>query len=78
MKHSLGSVCACTPAATAQDDIVKVRDASTQTERIGVPEEHLGGHAFHTYRRAFCDCAVMSISVQRHLLVYPAGDEVRP
>ena len=31
---------------------MKVRDASTQTERIGVPEEHLGGHAFHTYRWA--------------------------
>ena len=33
-----------------QDEIVKVRDASTQMESIGVPEEHLSGHAFHTYR----------------------------
>lgn len=43
--------------AAAQDDIVKVRDAETQTERIGVPEEHLGGHAFHTYRQAPSRCA---------------------
>ncbi|KAK9915893.1 hypothetical protein WJX75_005724 [Coccomyxa subellipsoidea] len=31
-------------------DIEKVRDAPTQMDRMGVPEEHLGGHAFHTYR----------------------------
>ena len=23
-----------------------------QTQRMGVPESHLGGHAFHTYRSA--------------------------
>jgi hypothetical protein len=34
----------------AQADIEKVRDPSVQTERMGVPESHLGGHAFHTYR----------------------------
>ncbi len=35
---------------TGQADIKKVRDASTQVEKMGVPEQHLGGHAFHTYR----------------------------
>ena len=40
---------------------MKVRDASTQTERIGVPEEHLSGHAFHTYRCGLPDqCCSMS------------------
>ena len=36
----------------AQADIQKVRDPSVQTEHMGVPESHLGGHAFHTYRSA--------------------------
>lgn len=36
-----------------QADIEKVRDRSTQVDRMGVPEEHLGGHAFHTYRCAY-------------------------
>lgn len=31
------------------DDIEKVRDEKSQMERMGVPEEYLGGHAFHTY-----------------------------
>lgn len=31
------------------DDIEKVRVESEQMERMGVPEEYLGGHAFHTY-----------------------------
>jgi 4-hydroxy-tetrahydrodipicolinate reductase len=26
-----------------------VRDRETQVNVVGVPEEHLGGHAFHTY-----------------------------
>ena len=55
---------------------MKVRDASTQTERVGVPEEHLGGHAFHTYRQVLCNCDVMSINKLGHLLVYSDGDEV--
>ena len=29
--------------------IRKVRDADTQRQEIGVPEEHLAGHAFHRY-----------------------------
>ncbi len=33
-----------------QADIERVRDPSEQTKRMGVPESHLGGHAFHTYR----------------------------
>ena len=46
--------------AALQDEIVKVRDASTQTESIGVPEEHLSGHAFHTYRYSpQCACCDM-------------------
>lgn len=31
------------------DQIEKVRDADLQREQVGVPEEHLGGHAFHRY-----------------------------
>lgn len=31
------------------DDIEKVRDEKSQMEHMGVPEEYLGGHAFHTY-----------------------------
>lgn len=31
------------------DDIEKVRDEKSQMERMHVPEEYLGGHAFHTY-----------------------------
>jgi 4-hydroxy-tetrahydrodipicolinate reductase len=33
-----------------QAEIEKVRDPSVQVARMGVPESHLGGHAFHTYR----------------------------
>ena len=31
------------------DDIEKVRDEKNQMERMHVPEQYLGGHAFHTY-----------------------------
>ena len=31
------------------DDIEKVRNEKEQVERMHVPEEYLGGHAFHTY-----------------------------
>ena len=31
-------------------DIELVRDVESQTGKMGVPEEHLLGHAFHTYR----------------------------
>ena len=31
------------------DDIEKVRDEKSQIERMHVPEQYLGGHAFHTY-----------------------------
>ena len=31
------------------DDIEKVRDEKSQVERMHVPEQYLGGHAFHTY-----------------------------
>ena len=33
-----------------QSDIVRVRDAPTQMDAMGVPEAALAGHAFHTYR----------------------------
>lgn len=36
----------------AQGGIRKVRDAKTQVSVMGVPQAHLGGHAFHTYRYA--------------------------
>ncbi|XP_059077394.1 probable 4-hydroxy-tetrahydrodipicolinate reductase 1, chloroplastic [Cryptomeria japonica] len=32
------------------DQIKKVRDRTEQIEKMGVPENYLGGHAFHTYR----------------------------
>lgn len=32
------------------DDIQKVRTDAESTDKMGVPPEHLGGHAFHTYR----------------------------
>jgi 4-hydroxy-tetrahydrodipicolinate reductase len=32
------------------EDAVLVRDPPTQVAEMGVPEEHLLGHAFHTYR----------------------------
>lgn len=32
-----------------QSPITKVRDKATQLDRMGVPEEALDGHAFHTY-----------------------------
>lgn len=31
-------------------EVELVRDVPTQLDRMGVPEEHLLGHAFHTYR----------------------------
>ncbi|GLJ05710.1 hypothetical protein SUGI_0023690 [Cryptomeria japonica] len=31
------------------DQIKKVRDRTEQIEKMGVPENYLGGHAFHTY-----------------------------
>jgi len=31
------------------DQIEKVRDPTEQIQKMGVPEEYLGGHAFHTY-----------------------------
>ena len=39
----------------AQRGIRKVRDAKTQVSVMGVPQAHLGGHAFHTYRSAAMD-----------------------
>jgi 4-hydroxy-tetrahydrodipicolinate reductase len=41
-----------------QSDIVRVRDAPTQTDVMGVPEAALGGHAFHTYRLTSPDGSV--------------------
>jgi len=33
----------------SEDRIVKERDPKTQQEQWGIPKEHLGGHAWHTY-----------------------------
>jgi len=38
------------PTHAPQSQIVKIRDPITQTEELGVPEDALDGHAFHTYR----------------------------
>jgi dihydrodipicolinate reductase len=37
-------------APLGPNGIEMVRERGAQTGRMGVPEEHLGGHAFHTYR----------------------------
>ena len=34
---------------SAQNEIERVRDKTRQLDMMGVPEEHLSGHAFHTY-----------------------------
>lgn len=33
----------------SEEDIVKVRDPAVQKDELGVPEDHLGGHGWHTY-----------------------------
>lgn len=40
------------------DDIRMVRDPAEQREVLGVPAEHLGGHAWHTYRLVSPDGSV--------------------
>ncbi|EPS68993.1 hypothetical protein M569_05773, partial [Genlisea aurea] len=32
------------------EQVEKIRDRESQVEILGIPEEHLSGHAFHTYR----------------------------
>jgi len=32
------------------DQIEKIREPERQRREVGIPEEHLGGHAYHTYR----------------------------
>lgn len=54
--HKKASHSRAPPASQGQ--IRKVRDASTQVDALGVPEEHLGGHAFHTYRLTSADGSV--------------------
>ena len=33
-----------------QSQIVKIRDPSTQQDRLGIPDQYLTGHAYHTYQ----------------------------
>jgi len=40
------------------DEIEKVRDEDAMVERMGVPEAHLNGHAYHTYHLASPDGTV--------------------
>ena len=42
----------------AQAEIVKIRDPGQQLDR-GIPDKHLGGHAFHTYRLTSPDRTVV-------------------
>ena len=42
----------------AADDIVKVRDPQIQKSEMGVPEEYLGGHGWHTYTLTSADGTV--------------------
>lgn len=32
------------------DEIIKIRDPEIQKNNLGIPEEYLGGHGWHTYR----------------------------
>ncbi len=34
----------------SREQIQKIRDPEKQKTEVGIPEEHLSGHAFHTYR----------------------------
>nr|CAB3465075.1 unnamed protein product [Digitaria exilis] len=38
--------------------VVKIRDPEQQVEMVGVPEEHIGGHAFHLYHLTSPDDSV--------------------
>ncbi len=40
------------------DEIIKVRDPEIQKNELGVPEEYLGGHGWHTYRLTSADSSV--------------------
>jgi hypothetical protein len=40
------------------ESIEMVRDPAAQVRDMGVPEEHLLGHAYHTYRLASADGSV--------------------
>ena len=41
-----------------QSNVEKVRDPSEQISRIGVPEDAVTGHAFHTYHLTSADGSV--------------------
>jgi 4-hydroxy-tetrahydrodipicolinate reductase len=41
------------------DQIEMVRDPEEQVKRMGVPSEHLNGHAFHTYQLVSADGMVV-------------------
>ncbi|MBS0012594.1 MAG: dihydrodipicolinate reductase [Desulfobacterales bacterium] len=36
-------------AAFSQSDIIQIRDPQKQKDRLGVPEQYLSGHGWHTY-----------------------------
>ncbi|XP_073145424.1 4-hydroxy-tetrahydrodipicolinate reductase 2, chloroplastic-like [Henckelia pumila] len=40
------------------DQVMQIRDPKLQTEMVGVPEEHLSGHAFHMYHLSSPDGTV--------------------
>ena len=42
----------------SEDQIVKVRDPEVQTSQWGIPEDYLGGHAWHTYALISADKTV--------------------
>jgi hypothetical protein len=48
LKQASSNSCSRVPSSVLQ--IERVRDPSEQTSRMHVPEEYLGGHAFHTYK----------------------------
>ncbi|KAK4492666.1 hypothetical protein RD792_003486 [Penstemon davidsonii] len=40
------------------DQVEQIRDPKLQVEKVGVPEEHISGHAFHTYNLTSADGTV--------------------
>lgn len=46
------------PLSRLQSQIRKVRDRLTQVDKMGVPEDALDGHAFHTYTLTSADGSV--------------------
>lgn len=49
------------PGCVLQNQIKKIRDRPTQLDVVGVPEQYLDGHAFHTYTLTSDDQSVQFV-----------------